>query len=101
MAVPLLERLAPGRLLIADKAYDADSLRRWLAARRIQAVIPSTRSRTVTYPLDRRAYARRNRIERLIGHRTNRRRVATRFDRLARIDLAGLAIAAVVTRWIE
>src|SRR5215203_3549614 len=101
MAVPLLERAAPGRRLIADKAYDADSLRRWLDARRIQAVIPSTRSRTVPYPLDRQAYARRNRIERLIGHLKNGRRVATRFDRLARNYLAGLALAAVVSRWVE
>jgi IS5 family transposase len=59
MAVPLLSVVAPPRRLIADKAYDADSLRRWLKVRRIKAVIPSTATRTVPYPLDHTAYRRR------------------------------------------
>ena len=46
--------------LLADKAYDADSLRRWLKHRKIRAAIPSTASRRTPYPLDRAAYRRRN-----------------------------------------
>ncbi|WP_419828075.1 transposase [Sphingomonas sp.] len=65
MAIPLLGVAAPARHLIADKAYDADSLRRWLAERRIKAVIPSTASRRTPYPLNRRIYRRRNVVERL------------------------------------
>ena len=45
MAIPLLNVAAPSRRLLADKAYDAESLRNWLAERRIKAVIPSTASR--------------------------------------------------------
>jgi transposase len=100
MALPLLEAVAPSRRLIADKAYDADSLRRWLKARRIQAVIPSTATRTRPYPLDRAAYRRRNLIERLFGRLKNWRRIATRYDRLARNYMAGLALAALVCAWI-
>ena len=37
MAVPLLGAVAPPKHLIADKAYDADSLRNWLKFRRIQS----------------------------------------------------------------
>lgn len=99
MAVPLLNAVAPPKRLVADRAYDADSLRRWLAARRIQAVIPSTASRTVPYPLDRRAYARRNSVERLFCRLKNWRRIATRYDRLARNCLAALALIAVATEW--
>ena len=99
MAVPLLEAGAPARRLIADKAYDAESLRRWLAERRIKAVIPSTASRTVPYPLDRRAYKRRNVIERLFCRLKNWRRIATRYDRLARNFLASLALVAVTNEW--
>ena len=51
--------------LLADKAYDADSLRRWLKQRKIRAAIPSTASRRTPYPLDRAAYKRRNLIERM------------------------------------
>ena len=53
MAMPLLAAVARPNRLIADKAYDADSLRNWLKIRRIKAVIPSTATRTVPYPLDR------------------------------------------------
>lgn len=60
MARPLLAAVAPPKRLIADKAYDVDSLRTWLKTRRIKAVIPSTATRTVPYPLDRAAYRRRS-----------------------------------------
>jgi transposase len=99
MAVPLISAIAPPRRLIADKAYDADSLRAWLKPRRIKAVIPSTASRTVPHPLDRAAYRRRNLIERLFGRLKNWRRLATRYDRLARNYLAALALVAVATEW--
>ena len=101
MAAPLLDAICPAKRLIADKAYDVARLRDWLTARRIKAVIPSTATRTVPYPLDRIAYRRRNLIERLFGRLKNWRRVATRYDRLARNYLAGLALISVVTEWIR
>ena len=99
MAVPLLSAVAPPKRLIADKAYDVDSLRGWLKARRIKAVIPSTATRTVPYRLDRTAYCRRNLIERLFCRMKNWRRLATRYDRLARNYMAALALVAVATEW--
>jgi transposase len=101
MAMPLLAAVVSPRRLLADKAYDADSLRRWLDSRRTEAVIPSTASRTVAYPLNRPAYRRRNVIERLFGRLKNWRRIATRYDRLARNYLAALALVAVVTEWAK
>jgi transposase len=99
MALPLLDAVTLPKHLIADKAYDADSLRNWLRFRRIKAVIPSTATRTVPYPLDRVVYRRRNLIERLFCRLKNWRRLATRYDRLARNYLAALALIAVVTEW--
>jgi transposase len=96
MALPLLQAVARPRRLIADKAYGADSLRRWLKEGHIGAVIPSTATRTVPYPLDRRAYKRRNVIERLFCRLKNWRRLATRYDRLARNYLASLALVPTV-----
>ena len=101
MALPLLSVVAPPRRLIADKAYDADSLRRWLKRRRIKAIIPSTATRTVPYPIDRAAYRRRNLIERLFCRPKNWRRLATRYDRLASNYLAALALVAVVSEWTK
>lgn len=99
MAIPLLEGLPRPKRLIADKAYDAMSLRRWLKRRRIRAVIPSLATRTFPFPLDRKAYRRRNLIERMWGRLKNWRRIATRYDRLARNHLAGLALVSTVIAW--
>ncbi len=100
MAVPLLEPLAPTRRLIADKAYDADRLRDWLRERRIQAVIPGRAARDVVYPLNRKAYRRRNVIERMFGRLKNWRRIATRYDRLAVNFLAAIALVATMSQWL-
>ena len=99
MAMLLLRAVACPKRLIADKAYDVDSLRHWLKARRVKAVIPSTATRTVPYPLDRRAYRRRNRIERLFCRLKNWRRIATRYDRLAQNYLSAIALVAVTAEW--
>jgi len=100
MAIPLLEIARPTRRLLADKAYDADSLRDWLAKAKIKAVIPSSRARKKPYPLDRSAYRRRNVIERLFCRLKNWRRIATRYDRLAINYLAAVALVSAITAWI-
>lgn len=46
MALPLLRAVVPPKRLIADKAYDAQSLRDWLKSRKVTATIPSTATRT-------------------------------------------------------
>ena len=96
MAIPLLEIARPTRRLFADKAYDADSLRQWLAQKNIKAVILSSATRKTPYPLNRKAYRRRNVIERLFCRLKNWRRIATRYDRLANNYLAALALVAAV-----
>jgi transposase len=100
MALPLLQVVARPRRLIADKAYDAESLRRWLRERRVKAVMQSTATHTVPYSLDRRAYRRRNIIERLFCRLKNWRRLATRYDCLGRNYLASLALIATISEWI-
>lgn len=71
MAPRLLGAVEPSRRGIGDKAYDADSLRPWLATRSTEAVIPSNATRRTPYPLDKASYSRRNLIERLVGRLKN------------------------------
>lgn len=99
VAKDLLASLAPPKRLLADKAYDADSLRIWLKARRVQAVIPSNATRRTPYPLDKVAYKRRNLIERMFCRLKDWRRIATRYDRTARNFLSALALAATFSFW--
>jgi transposase len=100
---PALIRAAgrPIRRLIGDKGYDANSLRQLLAQRGTTAVIPSTTSRRAPIPYDARAYRQRNLVERMFCRLKDFRRVATRYDKLARNFLAGALIAAAVTWWLN
>jgi transposase len=100
MAIPLLAAVARPKRLLADKAYDADSLRKWLEQRKIKAVVASTASRRTPYPLDPKASKRRNLIERMFCKLNNWRRVATRYDRHAQNYRSGLALAAIMISWI-
>lgn len=101
MASALLAAAGPIRCLLADKGYDADHLRAALAARKIKAVIPSTTSRRRPIPYDKTAYRHRNRIERMFCRLKDFRRIATRYDKLARNFIAGVFLAATIIWWIN
>lgn len=100
MAPELLSAAGQIERLIADKAYDTNRLRDLLAQRSIQAVIPSIARRKPLIPHDRKAYRQRNLIERMFSRLKDFRRVATRYDKLARNFLAGVVLAAAIIWWI-
>ena len=89
------------QFLIADKAYDADHWRGFLLARRIQPVIPSRICRRTAIPYDVVRYRKRNTIERMFGRLKDWRRIATRYDKLARNFLAALCLASLFCFWIK
>ena len=101
VAKDLLDTVDPPKRLLADKAYDADSLRTWLKHRNVEAVIPSNATRRTPYPLDKIAYRRRNLIERMFCRLKDWRRLATRYDRTARNFLSTLALAATLSFWAK
>lgn len=98
-AQALLDKRPPPSRLLADKGYDANSLRDRLAETKTEAVIPSTRSRKTPIPSDAEAYRDRNRIERAFGRLKDRRRIATRYDKLAKNFASAVALAAVIIWW--
>ena len=94
LAVPaLLEGHRPAAVL-ADRACDANSLRRHLDQIGAEAVIPSTRSRKVSIPHDPLVFRLRNRVERCFNKLKHFRRFATRFDRLPSHYMAFIHIVA-------
>jgi transposase len=99
IARALLQKVGPVRGLIADRGYDANHLRRFLAEQQAQAVIPSTASRRIAIPHDAVAYKDRNRIERMWCRLKDWRRIATRYDKLARNFLSAAHLAAIFTCW--
>lgn len=98
---PALIEAAAGRFdrLIADKGYDSNAIRAAVQAQGAEVVIPPTRSRKFPIPYDRQAYRARNLVERLWCRLKDWRRIATRYDKLARNYLAGVFLAATITFW--
>lgn len=87
--------------LAGDKGYSSDKVRRWLASRRVRAVIPMRDTEHVNdrdaWPrFDKRAYRKRNVVERCIAKFKEFRRVATRYDKLAGSYLAFVTVASIV-----
>jgi transposase len=86
-------RRRPGAVA-GDKGYSYPRVRRWLARRGIEAVIP-TRSDQPRVVLDRAKYRRRNVVERCIGWLKECRRLATRYEKLAAHFLAIVRLAMI------
>ena len=101
VAHALIQATGPFQKLLADKGYDADHLRRRLAERGAEAVIPSTTSRRTPIPYDANAYKDRNRVERMWCRLKDFRRIATRYDKLARNYLSAVLLAATYAYWLN
>ena len=99
VAPALLDKLSAPTRLLADRGYDANSLRARLTASKTEAVIPSTRFRKVPIPHDETAYSGRNMLERVFCRLKDWRRIATRYDKLAINFASAVAIAAVILWW--
>ena len=98
-ALPLLGDLLPDSLS-ADKAYDTDAIIEHLAANEIQAVIPPKSNRIVHRSFDQHLYKNRNLVERFFCRIKHFRRIATRYDKLARNYLASVCLTAALVWWI-
>jgi transposase len=83
------------RMLIADKAYDADDrVIKPLAEAGKTAVIPSKANRKSRRPYDRDVYKERHLIENFFAKLKQFRAIATRYDKTARNFLAAVYLAA-------
>jgi transposase len=76
--------------VIADKGYDSDAFIAAIQAAGAQAVIPSRKNRRAPRAYDRHAYRERHLIECLFNRLKQFRRIATRYEKLARNFLSML-----------
>ncbi len=86
---------------MADTAYDADKLRRFLIDRGTTPVIPNNPTRKRIQPFDPQAYKLRNLVERMFCRLKDWRRIATRYDKLATTFASAVCIAAIVIWWAQ
>ena len=82
--LPVMDAEGPApKVLLADKGYDADFIRKDMEKRGGLAMIPTKRTRLVQIPVDGAIYVLRNMIERCFNKLKNARRLATRYDKTA------------------
>ena len=77
-----------------DRGYDADRIRQRLSLDGIEPVIPPINTRSKKLYYDKVLYRGRNRIERLINKLKHFRRIATRYDKLAKTFFASLCLVS-------
>jgi transposase len=100
VAERLIRRVKPPKRMLGDKAYDSAELREALDERGTKPVIPNRSNRKQPYSFSKRLYKLRWRIESAFNRLKDYRRIATRYDRLARNYLASVCLAAALVWWI-
>jgi transposase len=93
-------RKRPKRLA-GDKGYSYPTIRRWLHAHGIAAVIPRKSNQPQgPRPFDRQSYRRRSVIEQCVGWLKECRRIGTRFEKLA-ISFVAMFKLAMMLRYLK
>ena len=96
----LLRRVKAAAKLLGDKAYDSAQLRQWLKDRGTKAVVPNKSNRKQPFSFDKKSYRQRHRIENAFSRLKDFRRIATRYDKLARNFLASVCLVVAIVWWI-
>ena len=91
-ASALIENL-PVQAVVADKGYDADHFVATIEAAGAEAVIPPRSNRIEPREFDRHLYRARNLVERFFARLKHFRRIATRYDKLAKSFLSFIHLA--------
>ena len=98
-ACDLVRGLQAGQV-IADRAYDADSLHDLILEQGGEPVIPPRRHRNWQHGYDRIAYKQRWGIEGFFARLKQWRRIATRYDKLAANFLGFIKLASIML-WLK
>ena len=83
----------PAEFIVADKGYDSDAFVTTITAQHGQPVIPPRSNRLNPRSFDRHLYKSRNLIERFFSRIKQFRRIATRYDKLAKSFLSFIHLA--------
>jgi transposase len=100
MAEACVSRIAGVTKLLADKGYDTDAFRAFLKENDIKAVIPGKSNRKKRIRHDKKAYKDRNVVERCFCRLKDFRRIATRYDKLARNFFSAICFVATLAYWL-
>jgi transposase len=97
-AAELLADIGHGKMVLADRAHDADGLRAMVAGVGGRANIPPKRNLRDPICFSPWLYRQRNLIERFFNKLTYDRRITTRYDKLGSSFLAMTKLACITLR---
>jgi len=84
-------------VVVADRSYDSNAIRRDLEVAGFEVVIPPRKNRVNPPPYDAEKYKEREKVERLVNRLKRMRRVATRYEKLGSVFLAMVQIACIAS----
>ena len=91
----MVDNLPEPKVLLADRGYDADRIRKDMENRDILTEIPMRKTRKMRVGVDHALYRLRNMVERCFNKLKNARRVATRYDKTAESFLGYIDITSI------
>ena len=100
-AYELALKLPSNGCLIGDMGYDAKDLRVSLAFRGTATIIPTNPTHRHQWYINLDTYKDRNLVERMWCRLKDFRRIATRYDKLARNFASSVALVAVIIWWVD
>lgn len=83
-------------IVMADAAYDSDKFRKQILTQGARACIKPRRNRRILIPFDKEQYKERHLVECFFQKLKRYRRIATRYDKLAKRFLAFIHIACIL-----
>lgn len=100
-AVEILSKLnIEGSNILADKGYDSDEIAGYILKNDAIPTIPSKSNRKVQRKCDWWIYKERHLVEKFFLKLKNFRRIATRYDKLARAFLGFIRLASILI-WLK
>lgn len=97
IAIKLLSKITlAGKIVLADKAFCSDEIRKFIAQEKAVACIPDKSNSVHIHDFDKELYKARNIVERFFQRIKNFRHIATRYDKLSDCFLNFIFLAAVM-----
>ena len=94
------DNLPAPAVLLADRGYDSNKIKKMMEARNIVFMIPMCQPRRLRVAVDRSLYRLRSLVERCFNKLKNARRVATRYNKTSE-SYIGFVDTASIRLWLR
>ena len=99
-AYVLLPDLPPTKMLLGDRGYDGNKVRKIISEQNVTPCIPPKKNRKIQIEYCEATYKKRHKVENLFAKLKDWRRIAMRYDRCAHTFRSAIYLAAAVIFWL-